>query len=301
MIITISLFLAMSAPSPGCVAINGDAILARDVATVIPGFAQVPGDFNLGYAPLSGSPRILKGSDLERVAKNRGIDLTGLPDVCFERPAFIPTAEQIRDAMRAGLGIPDARIEVTTWSRRPAPAGELIFPREGLEFSEIQTEYLWQGYVRYGGDHNFPIWAKARVTASMPRVIALSNLPAGKPIAPNQVHLENRDGFPFDETAARSLDEVVGLLPKSSLRRAAPIRTTELDRPPDVARGEVVRVQVFAGAAHLVLEGSALSSGVKGSMILVRNSSTGKDFRAQVTGKGQVAVLPLPVLGVQGQ
>jgi flagella basal body P-ring formation protein FlgA len=301
MIITLSLFLAMSAPAPGCVAINGDAILARDVATVIPGFAQVPGDFNLGYAPVSGTPRVLRGADLERIAKNRGLDLAGLPDVCFERPSFIPTAEQIRDAMRVGLGVPDARIEVTTWSRHAAPVGELIFPREGLEFSEMQTEYLWHGYVRYGDDHIFAVWAKARITASVPRVVALSNLPAGKPVAANQVRLENRDAFPLDETAARSLDEVVGFLPKSSLRRAAPIRATELERPPDVARGDVVRVQVFAGAAHLVLEGSALSSGAKGTTILVRNSATGKDFRAQVTGKGQVAVLPLPIVGVQVQ
>jgi flagella basal body P-ring formation protein FlgA len=301
MIISISLFLAMSAPSTGCLAINSDHILARDVATVIPGFAQVPGDFNLGYAPLFGVPRTLHGADLERIAKNRGVDLAGLPDLCFERPSFVPAAEQIRDAMRAGLGVADVRIEVTTWSRHAVPMGELIFPREGLDFSETQTDYLWHGSVRYGDGGNFPVWARARITAPVTCVIALSNLPAGKPIAANQVRMEKRDGFPLDETQARSLEDVVGFLPKSTLRRAAPIRTTELERPPDVARGDVVRVQVVEGAAHLVLEGSALAAGDKGSTILVRNLSSGKDFRAQVTGKDQVAVFPFPVLGGQSQ
>ena len=49
-------------------------------------------------------------------------------------------------------------------------------------------------------------------------------------------------------------------------------------------------VQVFAAGAHLKMEGRAESAGVKGSTILVRNLSSGKDFRAQVTGKDQAAV-----------
>jgi flagella basal body P-ring formation protein FlgA len=49
-------------------------------------------------------------------------------------------------------------------------------------------------------------------------------------------------------------------------------------------------VEIFEGAAHLELEAQALSAGVKGSTILVRNPSSGKDFRVEVTGKGQAAL-----------
>ena len=59
---------------------------------------------------------------------------------------------------------------------------------------------------------------------------------------------------------------------------------------PDVSKGSLVDVEVVAGAARLVVKGKAQSDGLKGSTILVRNLSSGKDFRAKVTGKDQVIV-----------
>jgi flagella basal body P-ring formation protein FlgA len=41
----------------------------------------------------------------------------------------------------------------------------------------------------------------------------------------------------------------------------------------------------------MVLEGTAQTAGISGGVIVVRNPSSGKDFRAQVTGKDQVTVL----------
>jgi flagella basal body P-ring formation protein FlgA len=64
----------------------------------------------------------------------------------------------------------------------------------------------------------------------------------------------------------------------------------QLNRAPDVARGDVVQVEVTAGGAHLALEGRAEANGSTGSTILVKNLSSGKDFRARITGKGKVSV-----------
>ena len=287
---TLPFLLAASLQPGGCRMIDADAILARDVAVVVPAFARLPGDFNLGYAPLSGTPRIFRGADLQAIARNRGVDLDGLPDVCFERRTAILTATEIREAMRSSLGIDGAKIEVTAWSQHAAPAGEVVFPRAGLQFSDSHPEAIWNGYIRYAGDRDFPIWAKARITANMTRVVALTTLPAGKPIRGNQVRLESCEDSPLDETVARNLDEVIAYLPKTPLRALAPIRKSQLERPPDVDRGDLVKVEVFEGSAHLVLEGRAQAPGMKGSTILVRNPSSGKDFSAVVTGKDQVTV-----------
>jgi flagella basal body P-ring formation protein FlgA len=295
MIMVIPALLALTMTPPGCHKIQSDMIFARNVAAVVPAFAPVPGDIRLGYLLTSGEPRILRGADLERIAKNQRLELEGLPDVCFTRETFVPQAEQLRDAMFAGLNsggldIPGAKIEISSWSQHPAPAGELVFPRAGLQSpqgSSALREVLWHGYVRYGDDREFPVWAKVRITAPMNRVVAVQNIPAGKPIQGNQVRLEAVEDFPLDETMARNLDEVVGFLPRSSLRSGAPIRRTQIERAPDVARGDVIVVQVFAGGARLRLEGRAETAGVTGSTILVRNLSSGKDFRALVTGKDQ--------------
>jgi flagella basal body P-ring formation protein FlgA len=52
----------------------------------------------------------------------------------------------------------------------------------------------------------------------------------------------------------------------------------------------VVKVEVTAGGAHLLFEGRAETDGVTGKTILVKNLSSGKDFRARVTGKDKVSV-----------
>jgi flagella basal body P-ring formation protein FlgA len=294
MMMALPLLFALSTPPIGCRTIQSEMLLARDVAAVIPGFTQVPADFRLGYLPGTGAPRILHGADLQRIAKNQGVDLSGMPDVCFAMRIFIPQPEEIRSAIRVTLadvpGIAEARIEVVSSSQHPAPLGKLIFPRNGLQLpSGTQSEALWRGYIRHP-ERDFPIWARVRILANRTRVVAIANIPTGKIIQKSQVRLESCEDSLLDETTARNLDDVIGFMPKTFLRAYLPIRKTQLAAPPDVAKGELVEVQVNSGAAHLVVQGKAQSEGVRGSTILIRNLSSGKDFRARVVGKNQVMV-----------
>src|SRR5580658_9897288 len=233
--------LALALTPDGCHKVQTDMILARDVAEVIPAFAQIPGDFSVGFVPTSGEPRIVRGVDLQRIAKNRRLDLDGLPDVCFARDTFVPQAAQVRAAMLAELkDLAGANIEVLSWGQQPAPAGELVFSRDGMQLpqgSGAHPEVFWHGYVRYGDStdaRRFPIWAKVRITAHVTRVVASAPIPVGKPIQAGQVRLETTEDFPFDETVARNLDEVVGYLPKSSLRAGSVIHRTQIEPAPDV-------------------------------------------------------------------
>ncbi len=285
---------ALSAPLDGCRILQTDLIFARDVTAVVPGFRQVAGDFRLGYVPDSGAPRILHRADLQRIARNQGVELIDPPDVCFALRTFIPQPEEMEAAMRKTLadvpGIAAAKIEISSLSQRRIPFGELIFPRAGLQLpSGNQPNALWRGFVRHG-EEEFPVWARVRIVANMTRVVATANIPSGRPVQKSQVRVESCEDFLLDETTARSLDEVIGRLPKTLLRAYLPIRTTQLSPAPDVAKGELVDVQVFAGAAHLVVKGKAESEGFEGSTILVRNLSSGKEFRARVAGKSRVVV-----------
>jgi flagella basal body P-ring formation protein FlgA len=192
--------------------------------------------------------------------------------------------------MNAAIGIPDAKIEVLSLSQHAAPSGEIVFPRDGLQYIENQKDLPWRGFVRYGEDQHFGVWAKVRISATVSRVVVASNLAAGRPIQAGQVRLESREDSPLDTGAAISLDEVIGFVPKTQLHASTVIRKAQLERPPDVAKGDVVTVHVYEGAAHLSLEARAQQAGVKGSTILVRNPSSGKDFRALVTGKDQASI-----------
>jgi flagella basal body P-ring formation protein FlgA len=293
MIMAFPFLLALSAP-PGCHAIQNEIILARDVAAVVPGFAQVAGDFRLGYLPSTGAPRIFRAADLQRIAKNQGTEIADLPDVCFALQTFIPQPEDIRAAIRETLadvpGVTSARIEISASSQHPAPLGKLIFPRTGMQqASGSQPDIVWRGYVHHA-DSDFPVWARVRIVANMTRVVATANIPSGKPVQKNQVRLESCEDFLLDEATARSLDEVIGYVPKSLLRAYLPIRKTQLASLPEVVKGELIDVEVFAGAARLLVKGKAQSDGFQGSTILVRNLSSGKDFRARVAGKNKAIV-----------
>ena len=110
------IFLAFAVATEGlpanCHDIETDQVLARDVAAAVPAFAQLPPDFLLGYVATTGAPKIFHGADLERIAKNRGIELHDLPEVCFARKTFVPSADQIRDAMDITLGLANIKIEI---------------------------------------------------------------------------------------------------------------------------------------------------------------------------------------------
>jgi flagella basal body P-ring formation protein FlgA len=284
----IPLFFTAMVAGGGCQSIETESVLARDVAAVLPAFAQVPAEFLIGYVPASGAQRIFHAEELERIARNRNIDLHGLEDVCFTRRLFVPDASAIRESMQKALDIPAAKIDILASSRQAVPFGEVVFPRSGVQGAG--PEITWLGYVRGNENTRFPVWARARITAPVPRVVANADLQAGKPIESSQVRIELSEDSPFEQISARSVDDVVGLVPKSTIPRSIPIRKSQIEQPMDVARGSMVRVDVFEGAAHITAEAQAETAGMKGSFVTVRNISSGREFRAEVTGKGQVTV-----------
>jgi len=280
-------------PSEDCLTVQDDRIYARDIAAAIPAFSAVAADFSLGYSPLPGARRIFKGAALQKLAWNQGVATDSLPDLCVERAMAALDSRELLDAMRNAWPDPQARIELRSWSPPLAPQGKVVFPRTGLQLpaaSDVETEVRWRGYVLYGNNRRYNISAHARITISTTRVVALSDLSTGAPVREDQVRLESIDTFALDDRPARSLDEVVGFVPRTLIRAGAIVLRSQLGRAPEVARGDMVKVEVTAGAARLAFEGRAETDGVVGTTILVKNPSSGKDFRARVTGKGKVSV-----------
>jgi flagella basal body P-ring formation protein FlgA len=277
----------------GCFPVQDDRIYARDVAAAVPLFAGVPADFALGYAPAPGTRRVFKGAALERIALNQGVSVDSIPDVCFERAMATLEADEILEALRLAWNGPDVNMDLRSWSPKIAPQGKVVFPRTGLQLptvSDPQAEVVWRGYVVYGNNRRFGISARARITTSATRVVAVADLSAGETVREDQVRLESFDTFALDDRPARRLEEVVGYVPRARIRAGATVLRSQLSRAPEVARGDIVRVEVTAGGAHLALEGRAESNGATGATILVKNPVSGKDFRARVTGKGKVSV-----------
>ena len=100
------------------------------------------------------------------------------------------------------------------------------------------------------------------------------------------------EGFPGNDASVLTADQIAGMLPLRSVSPGSEIRQENLARPNDVNRGDLVRVDVRIGAAHLALTGRAESAGRVGDMVAVRNPDTSKLFQALVEGTGRVLVAP---------
>ncbi|MBZ5586204.1 MAG: flagellar basal body P-ring formation chaperone FlgA [Acidobacteriia bacterium] len=273
----------------GCLAVGAgsDRVLVRDLAPAVPAFAAAPPDAPLGFAPAPGAQRIFHPAELRRLAARLGLDAAPGDDVCVERRTAPLDAARVLESMREQM--PGARIEILEISRQPAPQGRLQFPLSGLR--PTPAGEFWSGSVLYAGNRRFAVWAKVRVRALEPRVIALAALKPGRAIDAAAVRLEMREVFPAPpQIFAASEEDVAGRLPRRTVAAGTAVLLPWLEPPRDVRRGDVVRVVSRYGAALIEAEGVAQASGSAGDRIPVLNPRSNKRFPARVMGKGAVSV-----------
>jgi flagella basal body P-ring formation protein FlgA len=123
-----------------------------------------------------------------------------------------------------------------------------------------------------------------------PRVIAVEDLKPGRVIEAAQLRLDMREDFPAPNVFVASIEQAAGKVLEHPVTAGTALRSQWLEVPKDVARGDLVQVEVWVGGAHLRLPAVAESSGSAGQSIPVRNPESKKRFWATVVGKGQVSV-----------
>lgn len=279
---------------PACYNVGSEWILGADLGRALPAFSQMPRDAMVAYAPALGATRVFPYPELKRIGEKYGFRIPQDSEACFEWTRRPLSESAVRAAIRESLNTPQAHVDILAASQTPAPEGKLEFPISGLSVSgavDPATPVLWRGYVLFAGARKFAVWAKVRVTATMTRVVAVESLMPGKAIGEGQVRLETYDDFPLHGSIARSLEEVIGRMPRRILRANLPVMRTDLTEPLEVQRGEPVEVTVISGAAQLELEAVAQSSGRQGDMITLTNPRGGKQFHARVEGRGRALLV----------
>jgi flagellar basal body P-ring formation protein FlgA len=288
------LLATMLTHTDSCRFINSDKIPGADLSRALPEFSALPPNAVVGYAPQPGSRRVLQYPELRRIGAPYGI--TPAPDahVCFEWRLRRISDDDVRSAIRETLKTPEARVEIIAMNPGLAPEGSLIYPLAGLPSAiaiDPAVPVTWRGYVLYGETRKFQVWARVKVSAAGTRVVATQLIAPAATIRKDQVKIENYDEFPLGNDIARSLDEVVGRMPRRAIRPGMPVFRGDLSQPFAVQRGESVAVTAIAGAAQLMLDATAEASGRTGDVIPFRNPRTGRTFRAKVDGKGKAIVL----------
>jgi flagella basal body P-ring formation protein FlgA len=271
-----------------CFPVEGDRIVMGDLARVIPAFSQSDPNESIGFAPAPGAQRRFSARELSRLAAGKGVTVTSEP-VCFERKLQEITLDSFLIALRESLPR-EAELELIDFSRARVPNGVLEFPRSGLTRPHGREPAIWRGRIKYDAAQSVPVWAKVRVWTSRPTVVAVVNLPAGKPIESSQLRLDTTDADPFTNAGPLTIETVAGRAPRRPIRAGEVIPAAALKTPADVIRGETVGIEARYGAAFLKFEVRAEASGRAGDAIPVRNIESGKTFRARILRKGWVRV-----------
>jgi len=271
-----------------CLALSpaADSIRARDLAAALPEWTTVEPDTPVVPAPIPGVQRVLHPAELRRLALRWNVAAGEERDLCFAIPVAAPDPARMLAAMRRRL--PEARIEILETSRQPAPDGDFEFQLAGLHITSGGG--YWNGYVGYGHQRRFAVWARVKVAVLSNRVVAAQDLKPGRPIEAGQLRLESQAASPSLGVFVADLAEAAGRIAKRPIPAGTTLRPEWLEAPKEIQRGDTVRVEVVQGEAHLKLEGVAQTSGAVGDTILIENPDSKRRFRARVEAKGQVVV-----------
>jgi flagella basal body P-ring formation protein FlgA len=277
--------LALSA----CLALGAgaDHIVIGDLASALPALASLEPSTPLAPAPAPGVARVFHVPELRRMALRLGWPEAPAADICVERPVTPPDPAKLLAAMQAA--VPEARIAILDYSRQQLPEGTVEFPVSGLQPGGGPSA-LWTGYVLYGTNRRFCLWARVNVRVTLHRVVATADLRPGQAIAPEQLRAETSEGFPARENWLASIEDAAGRWPRVPIRAGMAIGARMLETPRDVMRGQTVHVEVRSGAAHLEFEALAEASGSAGDTVAICNPDSRKRFLARVEGKGRVSV-----------
>jgi flagella basal body P-ring formation protein FlgA len=296
----LALLVAAALPGTPCQPIHSDRIYARDLAAVLPAFASVSPDVELGFAPVPGQQRTFRSLELQRLAQAQHVQAGINRDVCFSWSMEVPARETLLAAMQEALAGRKARIEIVDQGLSAAPIGTPVFPLSGLcGFSAEPV--VWRGYIAYGENHRFSIWARVRVTVRESRVTVADTLTSGQPVRANQLHVDNYEGPLSRQEAIIDAADAIGMIARFDVPAGTVLMRNMLEYPQDVERGDPVKVIVQTPGARIEAEGIAEQAGRTGAMILIRNAKSGIKFRARVEGKDKVVVIPGAFAGLASE
>jgi flagella basal body P-ring formation protein FlgA len=281
-----------------CTAIDGERILAQDLAKTIPSFLSMEPDVDLGPAPSPGVKRILSRTQLARLATTHEIPTGELPEsLCLERKQAVLEPElllaTIERAAREILPGDEVRVEMLDYTRYPMPAGSLNFQRPGISGGAgkaLDSALLWRGTLTTATRRSLPIWVKAKVLAKRPCWRAKADLVAGVVLTHDQFERSDDWINPFLSAAECADPGARSAHLRRPLRAGQPLLRSDVTAVPPVRRGDRVQASLEVATATLSFDAVAEMDGTDGQSVFIKRD--GRRLRARVVGPATVQVIP---------
>jgi len=167
---------------------------------------------------------------------------------------------------------------------------------KGARDLELVAPGSWDGWgpvslalvVRVNGvvEKNLPL--RLVVEARTEMAVASRQLLAGTVLSRDDLQLQRRDVAQAGGLHVSSIEDVVGMKLKSTVRSGAPLRSNQLDKVPVVRSGQLVSIVAESTGFKITVTGRAKSSGGIGDLIRVENMSSHREFPARVLDSATV-------------
>jgi len=117
------------------------------------------------------------------------------------------------------------------------------------------------------------------------------NIPSGQVITAQDIDLVSVPTRRIDRNIIRDKMKIIGMTPRRSLNTAEPIRSSDLERPQIIDRGQTVSILYRSGKISLTALGKTIKGGGLGDVINVMNTTSHKTLEAVIIGPNQVQVI----------
>ena len=131
----------------------------------------------------------------------------------------------------------------------------------------------------------------AQVDIYRPVAVAKENIARGNLITASLLTYETRNISQLSEQSFTDITPALGKAAKRLITKGDVIRSSLLDQPRQVTRGEMVIITATTGSIRVVMQGTALSDGKLGQRIRVKNSQSERIISAKVVGPAEVEIL----------
>ncbi len=287
--------------SASAISLKSASVVSDKTITLGDIFTGLPegGDRVLGLAPQPGQEMVLNARTLLRIAL--ALDLPWRPVSAADQVVVTRAATIIsREAIDAALAGKLQEHGVTGKYKTVIDDGmaQIILPREteaGVEVDSFKYkpesghfEAVLVSPSMENPLHRTKITGTVQKMTSIP--VLRETLPSGSVIGMNDIdYIEVKETDLQQQTILRA-EDLVGMSPRRMQYAGKPLRTSDMEMPRIVTRGDTVTMLLQAGGMTLTASGKALENGAKGDFIRVMNTSSNKMIEGLVTASKEVTV-----------
>lgn len=277
-----------------------EAIVASDtlkLGDLVEGLTQ-GSETPLFKAPAPGARGIIRAERILEAARElgiEGIDVHNVKIVTIIRPGRTISRQDIEDVLSRSAIKQGAKGDVTiklddNFSPRIIDAAKI----EDMKITHFTRD---KGFGRFEARLEVPNtnenWLVTGSIAELREVaVPTVDIERGEPLQAKDFILIKRPVAQVNGDVMSSLADLVGMLPRRSLRAGEPIRSADIAKPILVEKDQLVMVVYQSKGFSLTMRGRASAKGTMGETIKVMNPQSKRLVDAVVTGYGQVSVSP---------